>query len=42
MDPVLETIAPERRSTLLARSGDGQLSFDIHLQGENETVFFNC
>ncbi len=43
MDPVLKTIAPERRSTLLARAAaDGPLSFDIHLQGENETVFFNC
>jgi protocatechuate 3,4-dioxygenase alpha subunit len=42
MDPVLKTIAPERRSTLLARAADGHLSFDIHLQGETETVFFNC
>jgi protocatechuate 3,4-dioxygenase beta subunit len=39
---VLKTIAPERRSTLLARAADGHLSFDIHLQGETETVFFNC
>jgi protocatechuate 3,4-dioxygenase alpha subunit len=42
MDPVLKTIAPERRPTLLARAADGRLSFDIRLQGENETVFFNC
>jgi protocatechuate 3,4-dioxygenase, alpha subunit len=42
MDPVLNTITPERRSTLLAVAADGRLSFNIHLQGENETVFFNC
>jgi len=42
IDPVLEMIVPERRSTLVARAADGRLLFDIHLQGENETVFFNC
>jgi protocatechuate 3,4-dioxygenase alpha subunit len=42
MDPVLQTITPERRPTLLARTTDGALAFDVHLQGENETVFFNC
>jgi len=42
LDPVLKTIAPERRSTLVARAADGGLWFDIHLQGEDETVFFNC
>ena len=39
-DPVLATVAPERRATLVAvPEGDG-LRFDVHLQGERETVFF--
>ncbi|MGH3328829.1 MAG: protocatechuate 3,4-dioxygenase subunit alpha [Streptomycetales bacterium] len=40
-DPVLASIGDEaRRSTLVAvQDGDG-LRFDIHLQGEHETVFF--
>jgi protocatechuate 3,4-dioxygenase alpha subunit len=40
-DPVLAGIADERaRATLLARpDGDGY-RFDIHLQGDDETVFF--
>jgi protocatechuate 3,4-dioxygenase alpha subunit len=42
-DPVLNLIAdPERRRTLIARpDGDGCLRFDIRLQGEGETVFFD-
>jgi protocatechuate 3,4-dioxygenase alpha subunit len=41
-DPVLSTVPPERRSTLIARSaGDGKLRWDIHLQGDLETVFFD-
>jgi protocatechuate 3,4-dioxygenase alpha subunit len=40
-DPVLLTVAEGRRSTLVARrDGAGVYRFDIHLQGENETVFF--
>ncbi len=41
-DPVLSGIEdPELRSTLLAtREGDGY-RFDIHLQGERETAFFD-
>ena len=40
-DPVLALVAdPRDRSTLIAEvDGDG-LRFDIHLQGERETVFF--
>jgi len=39
-DPVLAAVAPERRATLVAvPEGDG-LRFDVHLQGERETVFF--
>ncbi len=39
-DPVLQTVAPERRPTLIARPSDDGYSFDIHLQGPEETVFF--
>ncbi|WP_417668041.1 protocatechuate 3,4-dioxygenase subunit alpha [Roseibium sp.] len=45
-DPVLNLIEQEsRRDTLIAkrseRDGDVVYTFDIHLQGENETVFFD-
>jgi protocatechuate 3,4-dioxygenase alpha subunit len=40
-DPVLELVDPARRSTLIATRQDGGLGFDIHLQGEHETVFFD-
>jgi protocatechuate 3,4-dioxygenase alpha subunit len=40
-DPVLSRIAdPGARATLMARVEAGSLRFDIHLQGEQETVFF--
>jgi protocatechuate 3,4-dioxygenase alpha subunit len=39
-DPVLATIEPDRRRTLLARPDPDGYRFDIHLQGEHETVFF--
>jgi protocatechuate 3,4-dioxygenase alpha subunit len=39
-DPVLASVPGERRSTLLAQPVDGGYEIDIHLQGENETVFF--
>jgi protocatechuate 3,4-dioxygenase, alpha subunit len=39
-DDVLEAVESERRETLVAREEDGVLRFDIHLQGERETVFF--
>lgn len=40
-DPVLQSLDEDRRKTLIATRGeDGSLHFDIHLQGENETVFF--
>jgi protocatechuate 3,4-dioxygenase alpha subunit len=46
LDPVLARVPPARRATLLARTapgGPGQRThvFDIHLQGEHETVFFD-
>jgi protocatechuate 3,4-dioxygenase alpha subunit len=37
-DPVLSAI--DGPSTLVAHSADDGLEFDIHLQGEDETVFF--
>ena len=40
-DPVLALVTdPARRATLVARDEGGALRFDIHLQGERETVFF--
>jgi protocatechuate 3,4-dioxygenase, alpha subunit len=40
-DPVLSSVPPERRGTLLARRVDDGYVFDIRLQGERETVFFD-
>lgn len=40
-DPVLRTIPdPADRATLIARKENGGLRFDIHLQGDEQTVFF--
>ena len=41
-DPVLQTVPAERRHTLVAApAGDNLLRFDIRMQGEDETVFFD-
>jgi protocatechuate 3,4-dioxygenase alpha subunit len=42
-DPVLSSIqSPRRRSTLIAvAEPEGELRFDIYLQGDRETVFFD-
>lgn len=43
-DPVLASVEPGRRTTLIASTEDGrpgEFRFDIHLQGEYETVFFD-
>jgi protocatechuate 3,4-dioxygenase alpha subunit len=40
-DPVLAAVDPGRRDTLIARGEDGGMHFDIRLQGEHETVFFD-
>ena len=44
-DPVLASVLEERRSTLMARREDTAAGpvyhFDINMQGENETVFFD-
>jgi len=42
-DPILALVPQEARETLIAkRSGEGCYSFDIRLQGANETVFFEA
>ena len=41
-DPLLASLEPERRQTLIARRDpDGGLTWDIRLQGEGETVFLD-
>ncbi|MEM5383222.1 protocatechuate 3,4-dioxygenase subunit alpha [Paraburkholderia phymatum] len=44
-DPVLASVPAERRATLIAkreeRGGNVVYRFDIHMQGPNETVFFD-
>jgi len=49
-DPVLQSVPAERRGTLIAtlkdpgrdeRGGETVYRFDIHMQGERETVFFD-
>jgi protocatechuate 3,4-dioxygenase, alpha subunit len=41
-DPVLALVPAERRGTLIAKRGAGGVfRFDIRLQGEDETVFFD-
>jgi protocatechuate 3,4-dioxygenase, alpha subunit len=39
-DPVLLSLEPEERGTLVARAEDGALRFDIVLQGDGQTTFF--
>jgi len=41
-DSVLRLVPAERRGTLIATKQSGKVyRFDIHMQGENETVFFD-
>jgi protocatechuate 3,4-dioxygenase alpha subunit len=43
VDPVLALVPSERRATLIANhapGGNAVYRFDIHLQGDHETVFF--
>jgi protocatechuate 3,4-dioxygenase alpha subunit len=40
-DPFLATVDADRRSTLLAARDETGYVFDVHLQGENETVFLS-
>ena len=39
-DPVLRSLPPERRGTLVAAAVEGGYRFDIRLQGSGETPFF--
>jgi protocatechuate 3,4-dioxygenase alpha subunit len=44
-DPVLQSVPPARRPTLLAATQPGNpaaLVWNVRLQGEGETVFFDC
>jgi len=42
-DPVLGLIEDKRRATLVAqRVGENQYRWDIAMQGDNETVFFDA
>ncbi len=44
-DPVLQAVPADRRDTLIAKRGDpargNVYRFDIHMQGDRETVFFD-
>ena len=44
-DPILQSVAAERRGTLIARREETSAAplyrFDIRLQGDAETVFFD-
>jgi protocatechuate 3,4-dioxygenase, alpha subunit len=41
-DPVLNAVPPHRRATLIARRESAhEYRFDVVIQGENETVFFD-
>ena len=39
-DPLLSGLSEDERATLVAtREADGSLRFDVHLQGDGETLF---
>ena len=39
---VLALVPADRRATLIAKKTGGNVyTFDVHLQGDNETVFFD-
>jgi protocatechuate 3,4-dioxygenase, alpha subunit len=43
-DPILALVPPDRGSTLIAKHEPGEIityRFDVHLQGDRETVFFD-
>lgn len=40
-DPLLSKLPADRRNTMLAKAVDGGYRFDIHLQGDDETVFLD-
>lgn len=40
-DPILKLVPQERHDTLLAKKDGNTFRFDVHMQGEKETVFFD-
>lgn len=42
-DPILAIVPSDRRTTLIAKreAGETTYRFDVHLQGDKETVFFD-
>jgi protocatechuate 3,4-dioxygenase alpha subunit len=40
-DPVLALVPAERRDTLIARKQGDVWRWDVHMQGDRETVFFD-
>jgi protocatechuate 3,4-dioxygenase alpha subunit len=40
-DPILALVPEQRRHTLIAQRIEGGYRFDVVLQGEQETVFFD-
>lgn len=40
-DPLLASVDEGRRATLVATGSDGGYRFDVHLQGDDETVFLD-
>jgi protocatechuate 3,4-dioxygenase alpha subunit len=42
-DPILNLVPADRRRTLIAKAiGPGTLEWNVHLQGQDETVFLDC
>jgi protocatechuate 3,4-dioxygenase alpha subunit len=41
-DPVLALVPAERRGTLIAKNAGRALTWNVKLQGDDETVFFDC
>ena len=40
-DPILNLVPTDRRQTLIAHKDGSNYRFDIRVQGDNETVFFD-
>lgn len=41
-DPLLRSVPAERRATLVAQPVEGGYRFDVRIQGDDETVFFDA
>ncbi|MDX6539520.1 MAG: protocatechuate 3,4-dioxygenase, alpha subunit, partial [Gaiellales bacterium] len=41
-DPTMQLVPQERRHTLVGRREGDDLVFDVRLQGDGETVFFDA